>query len=110
MNQKFYNIFVVHWCFEPWKLPAVDDSIVLVDALTCSALIHTICDLKATQITMQQSLIYETKKKKCCAKVDSEDDHSIVTRGSKKFCSGCQNLNTHAKSGKPKTVDFEAVF
>ena len=59
-------------------------SIVVVGALTCCALLHSICDLKATQMNVPHSLIQklmlykfklgqntaETTKNICCAKCE----------------------------------------
>ena len=35
---------------KPWEVATVVDSIVVVGALTCYALIHSMCNLKAAQI------------------------------------------------------------
>ena len=43
--------------FKPWKVPTVVGSIVVVGALTCCALLHSMCDLKVTQMNMQHSII-----------------------------------------------------
>ena len=43
--------------FKPWSVSTVVDSIVVVGALTCCALFHSVCDLKASQMNMQSSLI-----------------------------------------------------
>ena len=34
-------------------------------------------------------------------------DHSPVSRWLNKFCSGCQDFNDQARSGKPKTMDYQ---
>ena len=46
----------------------------------------------------------------CCAKGKNAADDSLVTRWLKKFCSGCENLNSLASLGRPKTVDSEAML
>ena len=45
--------------FKLWKVLAVVGSIMVVDVLTCHALLRSICDLKAAQMNMQHSLIWE---------------------------------------------------
>ena len=35
--------------------------------------------------------------------------HNTVTRGFKKFCLGCKNLNNQAMSGRIRTVNTEAI-
>ena len=40
-----------------WKVPAVVGSILAIGALILCALLHSMCDLKATQMNMQYSLI-----------------------------------------------------
>ena len=52
----------------------------------------------------------EATKNIRCAKGEDAVDHSTVTRWFKKFRSGCKNLDDQARSGRPKTVDSEAVF
>ena len=37
-------------------------------------------------------------------------DHCTVSRWLKKFCSGCKNLNNLARSGKPKSMDSNAML
>ena len=39
----------------------------------------------------------------CYTKVEGTVDESTVTRGPKKFRSGCKNLDDQARSGWPKT-------
>ena len=48
--------------------------------------------------------------KSICPKGEGAVDHSIETRWFKNFCSGCQNLDDQAKSGRPDTMDCKAVF
>ena len=45
--------------FKPWKVPTVVDSIVVVGVLTCCALLHSMCNLKATQMNVLYSFIWE---------------------------------------------------
>ena len=46
----------------------------------------------------------EATKISCCMKRDS-----IASRSFKKFLSGCKNLNDQTRSGRPKTVNSEAI-
>ena len=84
-------------------------------ALTHYALLHSVSDLKATQINVYYSLIlelmlnkfelgYNTTEatKKICVKGEGAIDFSRATRWFKKICSGCKNLNQE-RSGRPKT-------
>ena len=82
------------------------------------------CDLKVAQINIQHSLIWELRlynfelvhntveatKNICCVVDEGAVDHSTVTRWWKEFCLGYKNLHYQAKSGRPKTVDSEAVL
>ena len=52
----------------------------------------------------------EATKNICCERSKGTIDYSTVTRCFKKFCSGCKNLDNLTKSGRPKTVDSEAVL
>ena len=52
----------------------------------------------------------EATKNISCAKSDGLVDYSTVTRGLKKFHSGYKKLYPLTKSGRPKTVDSEAVL
>ena len=52
----------------------------------------------------------EVTKNICCAKVESTIDHRSVIRWFKKFRSGCKNLNDQTRSGRAKTVNYEAMF
>ena len=99
-------------------VPAVVRSTTVVDALTCCALIHSWCDLKAARINVQIMLyefeldhnVVEETKNICWVKGVCAVDYSTITRWSKKFCSGWKNLNNQTRSGRPKTVDSEVVF
>ena len=76
----------------------------VVGALTYCALLHSVFDLKATEINMQPSLIWElmlykfklshntaeATKNICYAKDEGTVDHSTVTKWFKKFYSGCK--------------------
>ena len=81
----------------------------VVGVLTCCALFHYMCNLKATQMNVQCGLIWELMlykfklgyraaevTKKICAKCEGAVDHSAVTRQLKKFCLGYKNLNNQA--------------
>ena len=99
-------------------------SIVVVGALAHCALPHSVCDLKATQIIVQCSLIQELRlyefklshnteqltKNICYEKSKGALDSSSVILWFKKFCSGCNNLDDQAMSGRPKTADSGAAF
>ena len=52
----------------------------------------------------------EATKNICYAKGESSVDYSAVSRWLKKFHLGCKNLDEQAKSGRPKTVDSEALL
>ena len=45
--------------FKAWKVPAVVGSIVIVGALRCCALLHSVYDLEATQMNLQRCLTRE---------------------------------------------------
>ena len=106
-----YDMYIT-WLkqFKLWKVPTVVGSIVVVGVLTHCALLHSMCDLKFTQMNMQHSLIWElmlykyklshntmeATKNICCAKGEEVVDHSTVTRWWNKFCSGCKNCNDQA--------------
>ena len=70
MSQKFYNILVVHivcsayisWPkqFKLWKVLTMVGSILVVGMLTCCALLHSMCELKAAQLNMQHIIISRT--------------------------------------------------
>ena len=99
-------------------------SIMVIGVLTCCALLHSMCDLKATQMNMQCSLIwklmlYEFKldyntvdatKNICGTKYGGTIDHNTVTRWFKKFCLGCKNLDDQTRSSRPKAMDSKAIF
>ena len=130
-KQKFCSITVSAICgtytmwpkpFKPWKVVAVLGSIAVVGVLICCALLHSVCDLKVTQMNMQRSLIREFMLYKfeldpnatevtqniCYTKVESAVDHCRVTRGFKKFCLAYKNLEDQARQGRRKTMDSEA--
>ena len=99
---------------------------VVVNMLTCCALFHSVCHLKATQINAQCSLILElmlydfklghnnveATKNICFAKGEDTVNHSTITRLFKTFHLGCKNLDNQARSGSPKTktVESEAML
>ena len=98
----------------PLRVPAVVGSIMVVGVLKFSALLHSLCDLKFTQMNVQGSLIQdimlykfkleynakEATKNITCTKGEGAVDHSTETRRFKKFSSGCRNLNDKARSGR----------
>ena len=46
----------------------------------------------------------------CCAKDEGSVDHNTINRWLKKFHSGHKNLDNQARSGRPKTMDYEPVI
>ena len=52
----------------------------------------------------------EIAKNICCAKSESAVDHSTITKCLNRFRSGYKNLDGYVRSGRPKTVDSEAVL
>ena len=75
------------------------------------ALLHSVCNLKAAQMNMQHSLIWEliiiefeytkrNQKHLSCKRWR----HSWVTSWFKKFCPGRKNLDDQAKSGRPEAI------
>ena len=103
---------------------AVVGSIVVGDMLICCALLHSVYDLKVTQMNVQCSLIQElilykfevghnaTEETKniSCGKIEVAVDHSTITRWFKKFCWDHKKLNNQARSGRSKTVDSEDML
>ena len=94
-------------------------SIVLVGAFTHCVLLLLICNLKATEMNVQCSLIQEliiykfileATKNICCLKGEIAIDHSIVHRWFKKFHTDCKDLNNRSRSGRPKTVDSKVML
>ena len=53
--------------------------------------------------------VEEETKNICCMKDKDTVDHSAVTRWLKN-CLCCKKLDNQAKSGRPKTVDSEAIL
>ena len=94
----------------------VVNGIMVVGVLTCCALLHSVCDLKAIQMNQQYRLnqeLYkfnmshnatEMTKNICCVKGEVAVDYNTETRWFKKFCIGCKNLGNQAKSGRLKTM------
>ena len=105
------------------KLPSMIGSFIVVGVLTHSVLLHFTCDLKATKMNVQCSLIQElmlykfelscnateVTKDICCVKDDGTVDHSTETRWFKKSSSACNNLDDQARSGMSKTIDSEVM-
>ena len=52
----------------------------------------------------------EANKNICCLKGESELDYSIVTRWLKKFLLCCKDTDDQARSGRPKSVDSDAIL
>ena len=75
-----------------WKVLAVLSSIVVVGALTCCALPHYTCDLKAAQMNILPNLIF-------CVKGEGAVDRNKVTKWYKKFYSCCKNLDNQDQVG-----------
>ena len=96
----------------------------VVGVLTHYALLHCVSDLKASQMNVQRILIcklmlYEFKmgynvvkatRNICDARDKGSVDHSKIIRWLKKFWMGCKNLSDQTRSGRPNTVDSEAVI
>ena len=89
----------------------------IVVVLPQSVLLHFVCDLKATQMNMQHSLIQEhalqiqtghnvmeATKNVCCVKGEATVDHSTVTRLFKKLHSDCKPLDHLVRLDKLKMV------
>ena len=90
---------------ETWNVATIVDSIVIAGVLTRCALLHSVCDMKATQINVQCSLIWyfmlhgfklghnaaETIKNIYCAK--GEDLFYCRPRWCKEFCMGYKNVD-----------------
>ena len=80
--------------FKLWKKPTVVSSIVVVGALTCCVLPHSVSDLTATQMNIQHSLILElmfykfelshktteATKSICCTKDEGVLYYRTITR------------------------------
>ena len=98
--------------------------IVVVDAQTHCALLHSVCDLKAAQMSVQHSQnhefilykfelghnIMEATKNICCMKGEGAIDHRTVTKWLRKFYLGCKKLDNQARSDMCKIVDSKAMF
>ena len=98
-SQKFCNISVCASLYQgtkaihPWQVPDVIVSILVVDMLIYFALLYSECNLKATQMNRQHSLIQEhmfytfelgynameATRNICCVKHEDTVDHSTVT-------------------------------
>ena len=102
-------------------VPTVVGSILIVGVLTHCALVLSMYDLKAAQVNVQHSLIWEfmlykftlchkaaeATKNICCAKSEEIIDQSTVTRWFKKFHSG---YNSQVRSSRPKIIDSKAML
>ena len=90
---------------KPWKVLVID-SIMLAGMLIHWALLYSRCDLTATEMNIQCSLIkelmlYEFKmghnvteatKNICCVKSEGTFDQNTVNRRFKNFCTGCKKI------------------
>ena len=56
------------------------------------------------------AITLEATKNICCVKGEGTFDHGTITRLLRKFCLGCKNLNNHAISSWPKTMDSKTVL
>ena len=105
-------------CTRHGMVTAMVDSIFSV--LARCALLHSVCDLKGTQMNMQRELmlyeftldhnVAEATKNIFCAKGEDAVVYNTVNRCFMKFGLGCKNLDEEASWGRPKTVDSEAVL
>ena len=98
-------------------------SIVVVGVLTC-ALLHSMCNLKAAQMNLQCSLIWElmiygfelvhktveVSKNVCFAKDEPAVDRNQVSRWLKIFCLRCKNPDDQTRSGRKKSVHSKDVL
>ena len=104
--------------------PTVFDNVVVVGALTCSALLQSVCYLKAAWRNGQQNLFWElmlyefeldinvgqATKNICCVKgEDIVDDSRVKKNGWRNFALAAKNLNDEAWLSWPKTMDSNAV-
>ena len=94
--------------FKPWKVPSVVGSIMVICALTCCEMLHTMCDLKVTQMKMQRSLIQEVMFYKfklghniaeAAKQLLHEVDRHRITRRFGNFSSFCNNIDDQASKG-----------
>ena len=65
-----------------------------------------ICKLMLYEFQLGYNVM-ETTNNIRCRKDEGAIDLSTETRWLKKFRSGCKNLDNQARSGRPKTFDFE---
>ena len=52
----------------------------------------------------------EATKNIFCMKGEDTVDYNTISRRFKKFCLGYKNLNDQARSGRPNTMDSEAML
>ena len=95
---------------KPWKVLTVVSISVVVGALTCCALLHSVCDMKTTKLNIQCCLIKqlrlckfelghnatEATKTICCTKGAVAVDNKWL----QKFCMSCKNLDDQSKDSK----------
>ena len=90
----------------------------VVSVLTCYAWLHTACHLKAVQMNVQYNLsqkliLHKFELGRSIQKhllVEDAVDHSTVITWFKKFHLSCKNCDNQGRSGKSKTVDFNAIL
>ena len=106
--------------FKQCQVFAVFSNIMLVGTLKHTTLLHSVCDLKGTDVNVQCSLVWgfmvykfklshnitEATKDISWAKSEREVDH----RWLKKFCLGYKTLHAVTESGQPKTMDSKDVL
>ena len=78
-------------------LPAVVDSVQLIDALKRGALLHPLLSFIRQQ--MLHHNIEEETKNFLCAKCEEVVDYSTVSKWLQKFRTGCKDLNNQARLG-----------
>ena len=100
---------------------AVEGTCMIVGLLTC-AMLHFECDLKATQMYMQCSLIWEfmlykfelghntIKATKTFVVWNVKAQLITVIRWIKKFCLNSKNRDDQGSSSRPKTMNSEVVL
>ena len=100
---------------KPWELLDVAGSIVITGVLTHCELLDSVCEFKATEMNVQRILIRESMEHEfemgrtiaeannniCYAKLEGSADHCTVSR---RFRTGCKNLDNKVSSGKIKTI------
>ena len=83
----------------------------VVGVLTHRVLVHSTCDLKATQTNMQHSLIWKQNSTKniCCTKGELPVDENNISRWLKKFHSSNKNLYDQVEPPQKKNGFLDCV-